>query len=557
MIRTVILRRFKKFANQEFNLEGPVVLAGTNNCGKTTVLQAIAAWRLAIDHWRLVNDYQKHRGGFTQAPIARQAFSAVPLLTFDQLWNERNYNGAIEIEVALSNSNNDKVVVELTADSTEQIYVRPRKDVTREMLDRANFDTVYVSSIAGLSTVEPVYGDQEYVRTLLGSMRPGEVIRNLLWQLREMHAWEELANSVKKLFNVEILRPRNVGGRLFSEYRNFNGQTFDITTAGSGFQQVLLLLAVLHTRKEGSVLLVDEPDAHLHVFLQDTIFSELQITAAARKSQLILATHSEVIFNSVPPEQLLVMMGPPRRLNEKTQRDRLRQAMMVLQQSDIVAATETSGVLYLEGITDLNLLRAWAERLQHRALAWLDRSPLWKPITAPPHDGGASGDPRKNFDLLQLVNDQLTGVHLIDSDGKKKGIPPTAIVRGRLNRIVWSRYESESYLVHPAALVRFIENRVPGSNGMVAVRSFFEEQFGHELAEEFIANPLQPKELIENYLRAKKAREEIIPPILTRGGILGGFDYTRFFEIASLMTAEEIHPEVIAKLDAIADAFSL
>jgi predicted ATPase len=69
------------------------------------------------------------------------------------------------------------------------------------------------------------------------------------------------------------------------------GPRLDISSAGSGMQQVLMLLAFLHMRP-ASVLLLDEPDAHLHVYLQDSIY-ELRSVAARRNSQLIIATHSE------------------------------------------------------------------------------------------------------------------------------------------------------------------------------------------------------------------------------------------------------------------------
>ena len=78
MIRTIRIRGFKRFDESEFRLPGHVVLAGPNNTGKTTVLQAIAAWSLALQRWRELNDFNRRRG-YTRAPIARQAFTAVPL----------------------------------------------------------------------------------------------------------------------------------------------------------------------------------------------------------------------------------------------------------------------------------------------------------------------------------------------------------------------------------------------------------------------------------------------------------------------------------------------
>ena len=71
MIRKLVVRRFKRFAEVEFSFPGHVVLAGPNNTGKTTVLQAIAAWGLALDRFKRQNDFQRHGGAYTRVPIAR------------------------------------------------------------------------------------------------------------------------------------------------------------------------------------------------------------------------------------------------------------------------------------------------------------------------------------------------------------------------------------------------------------------------------------------------------------------------------------------------------
>ena len=78
MIRTIRIRGFKRFDEVELRLPGHVVPAGPSNTGKTTVLQAIASWSLALQRWRELNDFNR-RNGYTRVPIARQAFTAVPL----------------------------------------------------------------------------------------------------------------------------------------------------------------------------------------------------------------------------------------------------------------------------------------------------------------------------------------------------------------------------------------------------------------------------------------------------------------------------------------------
>jgi len=560
MIQQITLRRFKRFEEETFDLRGHVILAGPNNCGKTTVLQAVAAWALALRTWRLLNDFQRHSGSYTRAPLARQAFSAVPVRSYDLLWQDRNYTGTVIVEALLRNGL--VLPMEFIRDSTEQIFVRPSKTVEPLALRELEIDMVYVATIGGLSVEEPVY-QPEYIRTLLGRQRPGDVVRNLLLQASAGPGWEKLTHAVQRLFGVQILVPETPGGQIICEYRKDAGSPkFDILSAGSGFQQVLLLLACLFTR-EGSVVLVDEPDAHLHVFLQDSIFAELNRAAAETNSQLVIATHSEVIFNSASPEQITVMMGRPRRLASVADVQKLKKAVTVLQQSDLVAALESPGILYLDGYTDLNLLREFAVVLGHPLQDYFNRQPFWRGKQHPIRQDGAEVPPREHFEALQLVNDSISGVWLIDSDGKER-IPASEVPeRGKLNRVAWKRYEIESYLMHPSVLARFIDQKAAGG-GSDAVRRFLVDVFnryagagvGEAIADAFISNPNDPSEIVETFLATKKARTEIIGSVLEEGGV-HGFDYTRFGEIALMMEPAEIHPEVIEKLNFIQAAFGL
>lgn len=557
MIRKITVKRFKQFDEAPpFELAGHMVLAGQNNSGKTTMLQALSAWMLAYEQWRTLNDFVKHGGAYSKKPITRQAFNAVPLRSFSLLWHD--LNGDRNIEIGIESDNGLRLTMEFIADSTEQMYVRPVAHTSREMFDREYPTMVYVSSVDGLEIEEPAH-NPEWIKTLLGRQRPGSILRNLLLEVsRSETQWTNLCSSVKRLFGLELLVPDTPGGQIICEYHRTGSEyRLDIMNAGSGLHQVLLLLACLHTRA-GSVLLIDEPDAHLHVFLQDTIFAEIRQVAARNGSQVILATHSEVIFRSVPPENLTVMMGTPRRLSSVAERDQLAAAMGVLEQVDVINALTAPGVLYVEGYTDLNLLRKWAERLDHPALRFFEREPFWKPQVWEARTEGAGIKAAEHYRALQLVRGDLTGVWLVDSDGKggRAVQQSEAVASGALNRIKWARYESESYLIHPAALARFIGS-VTGNPADDVVRGFFARVFGSEqVAEVFIVAPFAPPPLVENYLKTTKARTEVVGALLEEAGI-HGFDYTRFDEIAAVMLPEEIHPEVREKLDFIQRAFGL
>jgi len=207
--------------------------------------------------------------------------------------------------------------------------------------------------------------------------------------------------------------------------------------------------------------------------------------------------------------------------------------------------------------------REWARVLQHSLKDYLDRTPFWRAKQPPGRPDATEVPVKDHFDALRLVNAGMTGVWLVDGDGKRNVPPSQNAERAKLNRVIWTRYETESFLVHPAALARFIDSQV-GMGGSDAVRAFLRREFekyagaglGVPIADAFIANPAQPSQIVERYLGETKARTQVVGGILEEGGV-HGMDYTQFSQIAAVMTPGEVHPEIIEKLNFIQQAFGL
>src|SRR6185295_14088224 len=136
-------------------------------------------------------------------------------------------------------------------------------------------------------------------------------------------------------------------------------------------QQTLLLLAYL-TLNPRSVLLIDEPDAHLEILRQRQIYRVLSDVARERGSQVIMASHSEVILNEAADRDVVVaFVGKPHRID-----DRGSQVLKSLKEigfDQYYQAEQTGWVLYLEGSTDLAILQAFARALDHSAQKALER----------------------------------------------------------------------------------------------------------------------------------------------------------------------------------------
>jgi ABC-type multidrug transport system ATPase subunit len=130
--------------------------------------------------------------------------------------------------------------------------------------------------------------------------------------------------------------------------------------------QVLLVLSLLLTH-DHAVLLIDEPDAHLHLILQRAIYGELRSVAAARGSQLLIATHSEQVIDTVDPRELCLMYGKPRLVADTEEKAQLVRSLGGLTHGDLLHAEGARGVLYTEDFTDLDILEAFARALDDKA----------------------------------------------------------------------------------------------------------------------------------------------------------------------------------------------
>lgn len=273
MIRRVTLGYFKRFKSQSFELADSVVLAGPNNSGKTTLLQAIAVWNLALRKWIARRAGRKATSGVS---ITRKDFTAVPLREMNLLWHNtftkltkdeqeggHRANAPRVMSIALegiSGGESWHLTFEFTYHSSELLYARPSKDHIDDLPRAAqDFQVVHVPPFSGIGPEETRY-DRPYQDLQIGQGKVGDILRNLLLEVYEKYSkerdggWESLSREVEAIFGYR-LQPPEYEGRPFilCEYlpgiprgKGKDGlPALDIASAGSGFHQVLLLLGFL------------------------------------------------------------------------------------------------------------------------------------------------------------------------------------------------------------------------------------------------------------------------------------------------------------------------
>lgn len=567
MITAVRVVRFKRFADETFDLAGDsVLLAGPNNSGKTTLLHAISSWNLALQRWRVERGDQ---GGKRRVSVVLDEFTALPLREMNLLWLNRHTairtpqqkqpKSApiyIEVTVRLGERVTASLTMELLYANEKLVYVRPVKspensEPINELPEFAvGLNVVHVPAFSGIGTQEPRHalGIQN---KLIGEGKPGEVVRNLLldiWEQSEKKAanapWSQLRDDISRLFACELEPPEFSDARpyIVCEYRpqrNPNDKSqrppkLDIANAGSGFHQVLMLLAFFHA-KPSSVLLLDEPDAHLHFILQREIFDHLRSVARDRNCKLVIATHAEVLLEGSEPDQIISFVGhPPKRLVKPEEKQRLKEALRRLTALDLLKADHAGAVLYVEDESDHKILREWASVLGHPAHEFLQSSYVYAL-----QGKGNLDDAKRHFQCLRLAKPDFRGYCVLDRD-----LSSAAEIGGApvgLQFAKWRRYEIENYLLIPDAIKRFLEVKEGGYplSDFAVVDQTFAENFppGIDYLKDIPA------------IADLKASDFLVDVLARTWRPLSKRD---LFQLAKKMTPKEIHPEVIQVLDAIA-----
>jgi energy-coupling factor transporter ATP-binding protein EcfA2 len=460
MLNKLTIRNFKLFQDVQLDLGERVVLIGPNNAGKTSALQALALWDIGVKRWvekRGAGNVPEKRPGVT---INRRDLIAVPVPAANLLWRDLHTqesargSGAkkIFIDILVEGISGGKpwtCGLEFYYANEESLYCRSirlpnggRMEVPREA---APLRIAYLPPMSGLAANETRL-DEGAINVRLGEGRTAEVMRNLCHQVLQSQdgssKWEQLAGRIEALFGIRLDSPEYIKerGEIVMSYRTRGNIRLDISSSGRGQQQTLLLLAHM-TANPGAVLLLDEPDAHLEILRQRQIYQILTETAARTGSQIIAASHSEVILNEAADRDVVIaFVGQPHRIDDRG--SQVIKALKEIGFEHYYLAEEVGWVLYLEGSTDLAILRAFAERLEHPAQAVLER-PFVHYVANQPAKA------REHFYGIREAKPDLIGIAVYDRLERQPPAEP------QFRQIMWRRRELENYLCTRETLLAF------------------------------------------------------------------------------------------------------
>ncbi len=544
MLTRLIVNNFKRFEKIDIDLGSPVVFIGPNNSGKTTALQALALWETAYHKWlekRSTSNKKtpSKRPGIT---INRKDLISIPVPVTKLLWKDRHThttatkkNGSqtdyIFIEIAVEGIDQHQTWncgFEFYYANEESFYCRPitykdgKKTAQREIPDiKTKPRIAFLPPMSGLTDREFLkqHGELEF---LIGQGQTAQVLRNLCYKVYHNHPnqWEAIVMHMQRLFGLELLPPEYTDrSEIVMSYKEQSGVELDISASGRGIQQTLLLLAHLYANP-GDILLLDEPDAHLEIIRQRQNFNLLVEIAGEMNSQIIAASHSEVVLNEAAGTGTVVaFVGNPHTIN--SQSSQVMKSLTTIGFDQYYQAELKGWVLYLEDASDLAILKAFADKLRHPAAKILDAAFVNYISSNLPSRA------REHFYGIREAKKNFLGIAIFDHLDKELDSNEPLIEK------MWEKREIENYLCRREVLLRYAEKTAHEEGPLFTPHNQEKNLKAMNMAIEEIEKALDRLDKPSPWSDELKVSDEFLAPLFRR--------YSQILQIPLVLRKNKYH----------------
>jgi len=295
------VKRFKGIDDAPFDVGSINVFIGANNSGKSSLAQLL---HFGVSILQAI-DLAKRWGNSSAVALSLSPTQLLyspcvdlySLGTGGRLLESRE--SAIELSVTLSDG--ERIVIEIRRGRNGNIHVQVENVEAAKKLASLNSPfTIYSPGLAGISRSETYISDGVLLRTIARG-DANLVLRNILIRLsQKKDQWVEFIEDLKKLFDeIELFvefTPET--DEHVMVYADLGTGKVPIELAGTGVLQAVQILGYVHFFHP-SVIILDEPDSHLHPNNQRLLCKLLQGVADERATQVFLTTHSRHVVDAL------------------------------------------------------------------------------------------------------------------------------------------------------------------------------------------------------------------------------------------------------------------
>jgi energy-coupling factor transporter ATP-binding protein EcfA2 len=320
-ITSVAISRFKRLDHVEIELNDTTLLIGANNSGKSSILQAIHFAVSIAQSARLVGEGVSWRNDSFELSFNPSQLIYTPvadvlsLATGGTLQEQR----PTQIEIEFLDDTGARCTVGLRRGRNRNIAVSiVGRQVGELLMDLAHPFTVYAPGLAGVPKEER-YLSPGVVRRIVARGDANLTLRNVLRMLRSNEeSWNLFVQDMQSIFEgieIEIEFDENTDENIQARFRLPGGPLLPVDAAGTSILQASQILAYVALFKP-QVLILDEPDSHLHPDNQRALCDLVYQLASSRKFQAIISTHSRHVLDAMKSRGNVVWLSKGRIIDE-------------------------------------------------------------------------------------------------------------------------------------------------------------------------------------------------------------------------------------------------
>ena len=314
MIRKLHLKNFKSHRVTCLDFKPLTLISGVNNIGKSSVLQALLLLRQTYKNHRL----DKGLDLASPSPIVSLGigndvlykFSDKPILSIGVCTENQHYDFEFDVENAL-----DESFLPIVS------YSIDNESLSRESLFNKDFQYLSALRIGGKSDYKIYSYDVNEERQISIENGQGEALGNFLdvyggeptfnyntikeeegpiALLDQVNFWEGL---ISKGITIDVQpKPDKTGFIIYYGTKGIEGkksiERLRAENVGFGVSYSLSVVTALLSARPGALIMVENPEAHLHPDGQAKL-AELMCLVAQRGIQVVVETHSDHIINGV------------------------------------------------------------------------------------------------------------------------------------------------------------------------------------------------------------------------------------------------------------------
>lgn len=304
-LRAVHIKRFKNIDDAPFNLGKINVLVGANNSGKSSILQAIHFAIATIQSMNL-EGFLSGRPGPRRQTVDPSKLIYIPsenvyaLGSGAALWEQPAKS--VQIEFTLDNGN--VIAMSMLKGRNRNIRIGLSDvGIAKSISNLEQPFTIFTPGLAGITKVEQHVSDGVLLRTIARG-DANIVLRNTLLRLWDERTnnenWNKFIFDLKEIFpDIDIqVKYAAQTDEFIKVYINTKAGEIPLELAGTGVLQTIQILSYIHCFSP-RIIVIDEPDSHLHPNNQRLLCSLLSMISDDRGVQVLLSTHSRHVIDSL------------------------------------------------------------------------------------------------------------------------------------------------------------------------------------------------------------------------------------------------------------------